>query len=70
MEYIMYLTNFSLVEGCFEETFSLQVIEGSHPYQAPPRRVAYALYKPLKEELKWLQKQQNIVLLGIDPMSE
>ena len=29
--------------GCFEGTFSLQAKEGSHPYQAPSRRVAYAL---------------------------
>ena len=29
--------------GCFEDTFSLQVKEGSCPYQAPPRRIAYAL---------------------------
>ena len=29
--------------GCFKGTFALQVKEGSHPYQAPPKRVAYAL---------------------------
>ena len=28
---------------CFKGTFSLQVKEGSHPYQAPTRRVAYVL---------------------------
>ena len=36
--------------GCFEGTFALQVKEGSHPYQAPQRRVAYTLQKPLKEK--------------------
>ena len=29
--------------GCFEGTFTLQVREGSCPYQALPRKVAYAL---------------------------
>ena len=29
--------------GCFEGTFSLQVEEGSHPYQALLRRVVYVL---------------------------
>ena len=41
---------------CFEGMFSLLVKESSHTYQAVPRRVAYALPKPLKEELEWLQK--------------
>ena len=44
--------------SCFEGTFSLQVKEGSHPYQASPRTVANTLQKPLKDELEWLQKQQ------------
>ena len=56
--------------GCFEGTFSLQVKEDSSLYQASPRRVAYVLQKPLKEELEWLQKQQVIVPLGVDEMSE
>ena len=56
--------------GCFEGTFSLQVKEGNHPYQTPPRRVAYALQKPLQEELEQLQKQQLITLLGVDEASE
>ena len=29
--------------GCFEGTFSLQIQEGSHQYQASPRSMAYAL---------------------------
>ena len=29
--------------GCFGGTFYLQLKEGSQPYQAPPRRIAYAL---------------------------
>ena len=37
--------------GFFEETF-LCVKEGSHLYQAPPRRITYVLQKPMKEELK------------------
>ena len=41
---------------CFVDTVSLHVKEGSHPYQAPSRRVAYALQKPLKVELERLQK--------------
>ena len=32
---------------CFKGTFKLQVREGNHPYQAPPRRVAYTLQEPL-----------------------
>ena len=56
--------------GCFEDMFSLQVKEGSHLYQVPPRRVAYILQKPLKEELEWLQKQWIIVLLGVGRTSE
>ena len=43
--------------------------EGNHPYQAPPRRVAYALQEPLREELDMLWKQQIIVSLGIDETS-
>ena len=55
---------------CFEGTFSLQVKEGSHPYQAPTGRVAYTLSKPLKEELEFLEKQQIIVPLGVDEIPE
>ena len=36
---------------CFKGTFKLRVKEGSHPYQALARRVAYALQQPLKQEL-------------------
>ena len=56
--------------GCFQGTFSLQVTEGSHPYQVPRKRVAYTVQKPLKEEPEWLQKQQVIVPLGLDETSE
>ena len=56
--------------GCFEGIFKLQVRKGSCPYQAPPRRLAYALQEPLKEELNRLHKQQIIVPLGVDEMSE
>ena len=44
--------------------------EGSNPCYVPSRRVAYALQKPLKVELEWLQKQQIIVPLGVDEMLE
>ena len=55
--------------GCSEGTFSLQVKDSSHPYQVPPRRVAYTLHKPLKEDLEWPQNQQIIFPLGVDEMS-
>ena len=55
---------------CFDGIFSVQVEEGSQAYQAPPRRVAYMLQKPLKGELEWLQKQQIIVPLDVDKTSE
>ena len=63
---------YSLFSGttCLEGTFFMQVKDGSCPYQAPPRRVAYALQKPLKEELKWIQKKQIIVQLCVDETSE
>ena len=51
--------------GCFDGMFSLQLKPGSKPYQVPPRHVAYALQKPFKEELEWLQKQDIITLLGM-----
>ena len=54
------LQTFSLI-CCFEDTFSLQVKDGSYQYEVPPRRVAYALQKPLKVRLEQLQKQQIIV---------
>ena len=44
--------------GCFEGMFSLKVKDGSHQYQASPRRVACALQKAVKEQLQWLQEQQ------------
>ena len=49
--------------GCFDETFSLQVKTDSKPYNVLPRCVAYALQKPFKEELQWLQQQDIITLL-------
>ena len=51
--------------GCFEGTFSLQLKPDSKPYQAPMRRVAYALQKPFKDELDQLQKLDIITPLGI-----
>ena len=70
IEYTMNLmTLFSSIQ-CIEGTFSLQVKEGSNSYQEPPRRLAYALQKQLNEELEELQKQQTVIPLGIDKMSE
>ena len=43
--------------GYFEGTFSSQVKEGSKPYQASLRCVAFALQKAFKEESEWLQQQ-------------
>ena len=51
---------------CFEGTFPLQLKPDSKPYQVPPRHVAYALQKPFKEELDWLQKLDIITPLGVD----
>ena len=48
--------------GCFEGTFSLQLKPDSKPYQAPLWHVAYALQKPFKKELDWLQKMVIITL--------
>ena len=56
--------------GCFEGTFSLQLKPDSKPYQAPPRHMAYALQKPFKEELEWLQELDIIAPLGVDEMAE
>ena len=50
--------------GCFNGTFSLQIISDSKPYQAPPWWLAYALQKPFKEELERLQQQDTITPLG------
>ena len=40
--------------GCFDGMFTLQ-IKHSKSYQVPLWCVAYALQKPFKEELEWLQ---------------
>ena len=56
--------------GCFEDTFKLHVREGSCPYQAPPKRVSYALQEPLWEKLDRLSKQQIIVYIDVDETSE
>ena len=55
---------------CFEGTFSLKVKEPIQPHQASPRKVAYALQEPFKEELHRLQKQWIIVPLGVDETLE
>ena len=56
--------------GCFEGTFSLYLKPDSKPFQAPPRHVAYALQKPFKDELDWLQKLDIIIPLWVDETLE
>ena len=56
--------------GCFKGTFSLQLKPDSKPYQAPPRHVAYMLQEPFKEELRYLQEMDIIMVLGIDETTE
>ena len=48
---------------------SLQVKEGSNPYQAPLRHMAYTKQKTFNDELYKLQKE-IIIPLGVDRMSE
>ena len=45
----------------FEGMFSLQVKEGSNPYQAPPENAEYTLPQPFKEELERLQNNKKII---------
>ena len=56
--------------GCFKGTFSLQLKPNNKLHQVPPRHVAYALQKPFKEELEWLQKMDIITPLGVDETVE
>ena len=52
--------------GCFICNFSLKVKEDTKLYQASPRCKAYALKVPFRIELKRLNEQQIVVLLGVD----
>ena len=61
---------FLLVLGASKAHFSLQLKPDSKPFQVPPRHVAYALQKPFKEELEWLQELDIIAPLGVDEMAE
>ena len=45
--------------GCFKGTLRLQVREGSHPYQSPSRRVAYALPRTIKRRAGKTKKGTN-----------
>ena len=56
--------------GHFEGTFSLLLKPNSKPYQVPPRQVAYALQKPFKEDLEYLQEMDIITPLEVDKMEE
>ena len=55
---------------CLEDMFSLQVKDGSQPYQVLPRRIVYVLQDPLKEALIILKKLQIIVPVGMDKILE
>ena len=55
---------------CFEGTFSLEVKDGSKPYQVLPPGVAYALMEPIKEEQERLQKLQITVSIGMGETQE
>ena len=57
-------------KSCFDGMFSLQVKPDSKPYQAPPKCVAYALWKSFKKESEWLQEQDIITPLGMDETAE
>ena len=48
----------------------MHVKEDSKPFQATSRCMTYALPKPLKEKLQWLQQLVIIVLLGADEAAE
>ena len=61
----MYLVMCLMELGAWKAHF-LQLKPDSKPYQAPPRRVAYALQKPFKEELDQLQKMDTITPLGVN----
>lgn len=56
--------------GCLEETVQIHLKNNAIPYQSPPRRVAYALQEPLKEELQRLVKEGILVKLDADEKSE
>ena len=56
--------------SCFTGTFKLQVREGSCPYQVPHIQVVYALHGLPREELERFKKQQIIVPIDADEMSE
>ena len=56
--------------GCFDGTFSLQVIPDSKPDQVALRCVASVLQKPFKEEIEQLQQQDIIRPLGMSEMAE
>ena len=56
--------------GCLEGKVHIHLKEGVTPYQAPPRRVAYSMQDPLKEELDRLVKENILVKLDADTKSE
>ena len=50
--------------------FTLQTKEGSKPYQALSRHSMYALQQSFRKELERLQKQQVVMSLEIDELSD
>ena len=53
-----------------QSTFSLQVKQGSKPYQVPPRHIAYVLQEPFKMDLDNLQEEQIVISLGVSETAE
>ena len=54
----------------FEGMFTPQVKEGSEPYEAPFGYFAYAFQQHFKGRLETLQKQQIIILIGVEESLE
>ena len=61
---------FLMVLGALKAYFCYSLNLNSKPYQVPLRCVAYALQKPFKEELEWLQELDIVAPLGVDEMAE
>ena len=62
--------NISTCIGFFKGIILLKVKEDAKPHQALPRCIAYAVQKPLMEELLRLHKQDILGPLRVDEMAE
>ena len=54
----------------FQDTFYLQVIADTKPYEALQRHMAYALEEPFKKQLERLQERQILAPLGVEKMAK